>query len=635
MLEFLRKAVKSWAAKGLLLLLIASFAVWGISDVFSFSPGSEVASVGDSAVTVEQYADELMRQQRALIQMRREPISIAEMRDIGFARIALLQMLRERAFAEELARLGLRVPDRAVAEAIRSDPNFEGAGGGFSESLYRSALSRAGYSPSEFEERIRTELGRSILFGAATAADAQPPGLAARIALWQLERRAVATAVLPLEAAPDPGAPSDEALEAFHREHIGEYTEPERRWASYLHVDPDRLAAAAQPTPEEIAERYAAERDALATPATRTIDQLPLRRGDPEALAGRVRSGETTFEDLARELGETPAELDLGTVERGDLPPAVAEAVFAESEPGIVGPVAAPLGPVLVRIRAATEGGAPGLEEVRAEIAEQLAREAALDRAPELANRIDDLRAEGRTLGEIAEETGLELRRLEGMAADRSLAGGGRAEGLAASAAFVAELFEALDLEERDILETPDGGYFLLLVERIEESRRLPLEEIRDRVEADWAEAERLAAVAEEARGLAERLSGPATLTDLARERGLDLTEHPPFGRDAPPDGLPPGLATDLFAVDRGEAVSAPLASGEGAMIAEVTEIVTPEPDALEAATERLEGVLRRQYADDHRALYSRAVEALHPRRINEGAVERVYDMLGAQRAGG
>ena len=49
MLEFLRRGVKSWVAKALLLLLIASFAVWGISDVFSVRVDSAVATVAPPA----------------------------------------------------------------------------------------------------------------------------------------------------------------------------------------------------------------------------------------------------------------------------------------------------------------------------------------------------------------------------------------------------------------------------------------------------------------------------------------------------------------------------------------------------------------------------------------------------------
>ena len=49
MLDFLRRGVKSWVAKILLALLILSFAVWGIGDIFINQGGGTVARAPSSA----------------------------------------------------------------------------------------------------------------------------------------------------------------------------------------------------------------------------------------------------------------------------------------------------------------------------------------------------------------------------------------------------------------------------------------------------------------------------------------------------------------------------------------------------------------------------------------------------------
>jgi len=43
----MRRGVKTWVAKLLFGLLVVSFAIWGIGDVFSNGVGSSVATVGD------------------------------------------------------------------------------------------------------------------------------------------------------------------------------------------------------------------------------------------------------------------------------------------------------------------------------------------------------------------------------------------------------------------------------------------------------------------------------------------------------------------------------------------------------------------------------------------------------------
>ncbi|MEO0621091.1 MAG: SurA N-terminal domain-containing protein [Pseudomonadota bacterium] len=635
MLEFLRKAVKSWVAKGLLALLILSFAVWGISDVFSFTLTSAVATVGDQKVSADEYANALQRQRNALSQAQRRAVSLTEMRDSGFAQLVLARMIRDKAIAEELAQLGISAPDEAIAEAIRANEAFRGSGGGFSQANYRISLGQLGYSPAQYEELTRTLLGQQILEDASLGRAGPPPGLAARIALYQGERRSVDTVILPTSAVEAPPLPSDTELEAFYADNLGNYSEPERRSGVYVHVDASALLENATPTEEEVTAFYEANREQFARPETRTIDQLPIGTADGAALRRRLDDGETDWAALAAELGETPADLDLGTVQRNDLPDTVADAVFEATEPGILGPVEAPIGSVLIRVRGVELGGVPSLDDLRAPLTEELARRAVQERAPEIANQVDDLRAEGRTIPEIAEATGLPLGQFEGLAIDGTLAGGGVAIGISAEDVFLREVFDALDLEERDIVETPDGSFFLAMVETIAESRVLDFEEVRDRVATDWQRAQRVEVLLAEAEALASDLAGEATLSDLADERGLLLSDYPTFSREAPPTDLPFGMSERLFEVDEGSAVAMALPGGEGVMLSEVTEATLPEPDALQEITERIENALTRQYLEDDSELFARAIEASHPRHIDGSAVDGVFNLLGAPQHGG
>jgi peptidyl-prolyl cis-trans isomerase D len=636
MLEFLRRGVKSWVAKVLLALLIASFAVWGISDVFSTRRDAAVARVGDATVTIEEFANALQRQRNALSRQRGEAVSYAQMREAGIDRMILARMMRDRAFEQELAAIGIAAPDPAVAEAIRSNTAFQGPGGGFSESNYRLTLQRLGFSPAEFEELTRTLLGQQILEDAATGAGAVPPGFAARIAAYQGERRGMATVTLPLSRADDPGNPSDEALQAHYEENAETWREPERRSGVYLHVDIAELAAEAEPTEAEIDAYYERNDHLYSREPARVIDQLPLPEGEADALAARVRDGETTFEELARELGEDPAGISLGRVSPDDLPEASSEAVFSVSEPGLIGPVELPTGAqVLIRVREVIEGGTEPLAEVRDEIVARLKRDAALDRAPEIANRIEDLRAEGLPLAEIAERTGLELHRFEGLAEDLSLPGGGTAEGFEGRVDFVDEVFAALDYEERDLVETPEGGYFLVLVEEIRESRVPGLSEVRGEVVEHWRRARRREALLEEAERLADRLSGPETLAGYAEEEGLTVTEHTPFPRDGAPAEMPFQLVSELFGAEEGEAAARALPGEAGVMLGEVTAIEPLEPDALERLAAQLEEVLSGQYREDDREFFARAIRDGYEASVDQEAIESAYGLLGAARQGG
>ena len=58
MLDSLRKASSGWVAQLLIALLVVSFAVWGISGFFTGFNAEVVATVGNTDVTVRQFARE-------------------------------------------------------------------------------------------------------------------------------------------------------------------------------------------------------------------------------------------------------------------------------------------------------------------------------------------------------------------------------------------------------------------------------------------------------------------------------------------------------------------------------------------------------------------------------------------------
>ena len=55
MLDTLRKSVGSWVVKALIALLVVSFAVWGIGDVFTGYRGASLARVGDTEISNQGY----------------------------------------------------------------------------------------------------------------------------------------------------------------------------------------------------------------------------------------------------------------------------------------------------------------------------------------------------------------------------------------------------------------------------------------------------------------------------------------------------------------------------------------------------------------------------------------------------
>ncbi|MEM6934479.1 MAG: SurA N-terminal domain-containing protein, partial [Pseudomonadota bacterium] len=487
MLDFIRRGVKTWVAKALLGLLILSFAVWGIGgEMFSFSFSTAVARVGETKVTAEEFSRALQREQNRLAQQAGEAVSLDTMRQLGIDQRILSGLLRDAAYDEELAALGVRVPDQAALQAIASQEEFQNADGSLSRTTVELYMNQLGMSEPQFIDLNRRLVGQNLLSAPAIATTTAPPGMAARMATYQGETRRLETTVLPLSMASDPGMPIDAELTDFYAANPERYTEPERRSGTYLHVDFASLVENAEPTDEEVRAIYDAELETFSSEAARQIDQMPFSDlVAAEAAVTRLRAGDITFDDLAIETGQDPASLDLGWVGVGDVPTATADAIFGTDEPGILDPVQLPVGAAVIRIRDMRLGGTIPYEEISDQLALRLAQDAAYTRSPELANQIEELRAGGVALDQIAKEVEIPLGRFTGLGADGSLPDGSP-DPFLLSLEFLEEAFEAFEAEERQIVETSNGGFLLVMVEQIDDGGLQPMEIVRDSVRADW-----------------------------------------------------------------------------------------------------------------------------------------------------
>ncbi|MEM9780952.1 MAG: SurA N-terminal domain-containing protein [Pseudomonadota bacterium] len=632
MLDFIRRGVKSIYAKVLLGLLVASFAVWGIGDVFSFSLTSPVATVGDQRVTVDRYANAIQRLQSRVAQTQGRLVTLTELRRTGEADALLSALINDAAQSAELEALRIAAPEEIIAEAITSQPAFQDAGGEFSPVGYRASLAQQGMTPAEFEALQAQLIEQSILQRAVAGTGTTPPGLVARIAAWEGERRTVETLILPPALAEAPGTPSDADLAAHLDAYPDRFREPERKVGRLLHLDIRELARGIAPDEAEMRAEYDAARDQYVEEPAAAIDQLPFPDMAAAEAAIAALNGGQTFDELLESRGFTPSDVDLGRVEEVDLPPAVAEAVFALTEPGYAGPVRTPVGAAIIRVRQIDQGSVTPFEEVRDALAQRASERRALSQMTDIAGEVEDLRAGGATLEEIAEAIEIaSVIPIPGWSSDRTVTGGAPAEGLLARNDVSAELAAASDGEERELVTLNNGGYVLAVIDRIDSDFVPDLNVIRDAVAEDWALEQRLAALETRASRIAETVatSQSASLSSIGAGIGRGVESVGPFFRGG--DGtLPVALVEELFALDQGQAAWARLPDGAGIVIAEITEIPAPDPDFLAAATAEIERRFAESQVRDQLAAFTDTLREVHGVSIDHSTMDQLLSQLGA-----
>ena len=552
MLDFLRRGVKTWVAKVLFGLLVASFAIWGIGDVFRAGLGSAVATIGDQEISAEQYAAALDREIRTQSRRFGQPIDMETARAIGIDRQVLSRMAQEAVLDQAMADLDLSAPDEAVQEIILSDRGFQNQAGEFDAEAYRYAVAQAGFSVDQYENMARRSLARAELAVALSQGGAAPHGVLDAIYGYQTETITLDYVTLNgAEHAGDIGEATEAALDEYHAAHEAQFMAPERRTAVYLHLDLDTLGATHEPDEAELRALYDARSSIYDLPERRALYQTVFdNEADAAAARARVESGEATFDDILAERGENRADTSLGEVTAGEIPTKAGEAAFALASEGIAGPVDTGFGFALVDVAAITPAEVVPFEDARAELAIDLQREAALDIAPELAGEMDDLRAGGMTLEEIAKEMDLPLMKADGVAQD-----GDGGDGFAADPEFLAELFAAEDGEERDIIETAEGAFFVLRLDGVEEAALRPLSEVRALVETGWRVQQMRESLLAKAEALTARLDAGEDIAGIAEELNVAVETEGPKTRLQPWNAIAAETAEDLF--EKGEGATA------------------------------------------------------------------------------
>jgi len=589
MITWMRQFAGTWFAKILFVLLILSFAVWGIEDtVRNAFRDTAVARVGGEAIEVPEAQEaaqrELARITRAL-GGRIEPD--ARIRR-AVAEQALESLVTDRVLRREAARLNLAVTDEAVRDFVFRIEGFRGLDGRFSRDVFNNFLRQNDLTETRFLGLLRADLARQQLAGAVRAGAAVPDALGRALLAWQLERRTLALVELAFADAPAPAAPTDAQLARFHENNADRFSTPEFRDVVVATMNAERLTAAVEVPEREIEDAFAANRARFETPERRTLAQAILPSEEAaRALAVTWRDGAdfTAVEVAARAAGGSAAAL--GEATRADLPVRVlADAAFALPEGGVSDPVRSPFGWHVLRAEGIVPGTTRAYAELRDELRRGLAAERAADLAFDRANRIEDALAGGTALAEVARryEMGLAELRLDGQGRTPEGAPATLPVALASRPAALQAIFQA-EPGRAPRLQEGEWGFLAVEVRSVIPARLRPLGEIRAQVEAAFEADARRRAQEGRAAALLAAVRGGRPLEQAAREAGLDVEELGPLGRQAgggnplPRDLLAPAFelaprgATmterpQSFAVMQLLAVAAADLSGEGEALA-------------------------------------------------------------------
>lgn len=583
-------------------LITLVFAVWGIGSYFTPSANPVIASVGDIDITryqLKQAYDQRYRRLRTMLGERFNP----DMIDPQRLRRSILQNLIRTAVLDQYAiSAGYRTTDKALLQALKTDPRFQ-VDGRFSVERYKTLLANAGMQPAAFEARLRRNMvSQQVRAGVVRSAFAAPPGVAHAYSLRH-QKRKVAFLLFPAAAYKDQVEIESGEIRAWYESHASQYMRPERVKLAYVELNRSALEPPEKTiTRQTLRSLYADRKARFTTPDQRdarrifvpvTGDNAAAARQKIQAIAGKLAQGKS-FDDIAAATGADVKVAKLENVTRTELPADVAKALFNLEVGQVSSPVRAEDGWYLIKPTAVHPGQTKPFDapEVQQQLKKMARRQWREQRFGKMSDRLEALAFQApNSLDVVSSELGLEVQTTGWITRQKG-------EQLGAYEAVREAAFSDAVLKDRlnsTVIRIGEGRRVVVRVVKHQPPRQIPLAQVKDDIRQQLVahKAQKLARQA--ARTARDKLSGGATLAQIAEATPAELKQPGYIGRSA--SDVPAPVRTAAFALPKpGQGGAsyriAQTAEGNAALVA-LRDVKIPQPGKADIPQRFVQGQRR------------------------------------------
>ena len=539
---------------GALALIFAAWGAYGIANL-DFGGASNVARVNGHDISYDEVRPIWQRQLTQLQQNFGGEVPAGQ-RALLEAQL-VESLVREAMLTDRAVKLGYRVTDAELAEAVREEPAFQ-VDGKYSADLARARLQAVGLSEEQYAADLRNSLLRAQLDGAIRVSEFATPAEVRQARALAEQQRQVSYALLPLDKYAAAAVISDAAVQAFYDAHKRSFLTTESVHLQYAQLQLSQVTSQLQISDDDARDYYDKNKTRYLSPERRQgrqiLIQVSAARNDAAALKraqevlAKLEAG-GDFAALARQYSDDPGSAarggQLDYAARDAFVAPFADALFGMKVGEIRGPVKTQYGYHIIRLDGIEPARGKTFAEARPEVEQQLRHDRAADRFGDVQEQIEEkLDQPGETLEGLAKEFGLQLgdvpQFLKG-------SGGGDLEN---SKDLQDTVFSDDVLAGRHI-----GGPVLLGEGRLVLVRDLshqlpvpkPLSAVRDSVVAMLRKDEGTQAAREAADAAVKRLDGGAAFDAVAKELGVAGQGPRYIGREDP--SVPSAVRTAAFSL--------------------------------------------------------------------------------------
>jgi peptidyl-prolyl cis-trans isomerase D len=593
MLDRMRRH-KKWLQWSLVLLIVP-FSLYFLPDFLSdptaagAAPNAVIADVDGREVTAGRFRQRYQAQLLAYRSAYGANMNEQLLRQLGIERQILQQMIDEQAALVEAERQGIRVSDAELAQQIFAFPAFQENGRFIGEQRYEQVLrqQRTPMTKAQFEDDLRRSLMIDKLRGALTDWMSIPDGEVEREFRQRNEKVKLQVVAMTADKFRDKVTVTDADVAAHYAAHKAEYRIGERRRVKYVLIDMDQARQKTTISPADVQQFYETNRQQYSSPEQVRASHILLKtegkdeatvRKQAEEILKQVKAG-GDFAELAKKHSEDEGSKasggDLDYFGRGRMVPEFENAAFSMKPGEISDLVKTQFGFHIIKVIDKKPATTRSIDEMRAQIADQLRWQRAQQRVAEQAGTLDQKIDDPSDLDAVAKELGTTVQESGFFTREEPIPGLGAAPPVAQAA------FRLKDGEVSEALQSPRGPVFVTVTAK-QESKVPALDDVKDKVREDAIRQKATELSRQRAAQIAAKLRSAKDFKAAAKAEGLEAKDTELIAREsAIPDV---GVSAEVDAVAFSlpvNGVSEPIVTTNGTAIVRVVERDEVTPDEL------------------------------------------------------
>ena len=587
MLDLLRKNATGPLGIALIILLVFAFSIWGVGDIFRGYNANILAKIGNRELNAQNYLFNFNREVNRISNQLERIVTTEEAINSDLHYQILDRSLVELSANAASDEIGLIASDDAIKKRILSTNAFKNAFNQFDRNIFEQIIRQNGLTEDSFlvlerDSHVLSQLSKSVF------KDINPPSaLNDLLFRYQFERRNVDYIII----SPDEISQEDEVdnnkIEIFYNDNINLYKTEETRDFSVISLNVSTLSKLENVSDEEINIFYEDNKYNYYEPEKRSYYLIPYFSNEDAIKALENYSSNGDIEKILIDRNLNINDVDQGLITFDDgISESVSETAFNASLNQLSGPTESPFGPSLIYVNEIISEKEIKIEEIKDQIIIDIQKDKAKDKVYSLYGEIEDLRAEGKTLEEIAEEKSLSIESFKNINDV-----GQRIDGSIIKNPSLEELINLIFLndvdEDLEPYEDSEGNLNFFRIDNINYSQQIPINEAMENIKLSILENKSIENVKTKSKEIFDRLKEYNNNLDfISDENDLAIATSGILSRTSSNEIFTSMALSEIFKTEKGSSFIVNAAIGNSIVIGKVNNI-----NLLEKTEERMEAI--------------------------------------------